>query len=83
MASTSRPVSVTPTQVAGLLSRGVDAEEIARLLVATGAWSDAGAEEIVVTLASSCDGAEPSTSMQMDDLEWPGPIDEPPPMFAA
>jgi hypothetical protein len=56
MRSAARPVSVTPAQVAELLSKGVGAQEIVRLLVATGAWSDAGAEEIVATLATSSDG---------------------------
>ena len=40
------PVSVTPAQVAHLVSRGVKTGEIIRLLVATGTWSDSGAAEI-------------------------------------
>ena len=32
-------VSVTPTQVANLRFRGVQTDEIIRLLVATGTWS--------------------------------------------
>ena len=42
---------MTPEQVAELVGRGVGTDDIVRLLVATGAWSEAGATEIVSTLA--------------------------------
>ena len=44
-------VSMTPEQVARLVDRGVGADDIVRLLVSTGTWSEAGAAEIVSTLA--------------------------------
>jgi hypothetical protein len=81
MESVARPVSLTPAQVAELLSRGVEAHEIVRLLVATGTWSDAGPEELVATLANSSDGAEQSSIGA--ESGWPGPVDEPPPLFTA
>ncbi len=76
-----RPVSVTPTQVGELLGRGVDTNEVARLLVATGTWSEAGAVEIVSALGKSPGGGEQDPSQ--GDLGWPGPPDDPPPLFAA
>ena len=73
------PVSVTPEQVAKLVDRGVGAEDIIRLLVATGTWTEAGATEIVTTLAHRSAGLS-STSTEPG---WPGPIEEdPPPLFA-
>lgn len=79
MGDAARPVSVTPEQVAELLGRGVQSEEIARLLVATGTWSAAGADEIVATFADSSDNAE--QNLTRADSEWPGPVDDPPPLF--
>ena len=75
------PVSVTPTQVANLVSSGVvKTDEIIRLLVATGTWSDSGAAEIVSTIAQQPDDTNPPPKRA--DLQWPGPHDDPPPLFA-
>ena len=41
---------VTPVGVRRLLEAGIEPERIARLLVATGAWSEEGASDIVSTL---------------------------------
>lgn len=76
----ARSLSVSPNQVAELLERGVGTEEIARLLVATGTWSDAGAAEIVSTIAQG-DGDVGEVALPAD-LGWPGPPDDPPPRFA-
>ena len=80
MESVARSLSVSPDQVAGMLERGVGTEKITELLVATGTWSDAGAAEIVSTLAQS-DG-DVGEVAPVDDLGWPGPPDDPPPLFA-
>jgi hypothetical protein len=72
-------VSLTPERVAELVGRGVGSEDIARLLVATGAWSEAGAEEIVSTLIAPADGSGTAP----EELGWPGPPDDAPPLFAA
>ena len=74
------PVSVTPAQVADFLSRGVNTDEIIRLLVATGTWSESGAAEIVSTIAQQPDDA--NTPSIRADVRWPGPSDDPPPFFA-
>jgi len=78
MEGDARPVSMTPEQVAMLVDRGVRTEDVVRLLVATGTWSEAGATEIVSTLAGPTAG-EGSTPA---DLSWPGPPDDAPPLFA-
>ena len=44
--------SVTPEHVTEFLRKGAKPETVTRLLVATGAWSQSGAEEIVSTLAT-------------------------------
>jgi hypothetical protein len=75
-----KSLSVSPDQVAGMLERGVGTEKIAKLLVATGTWSDAGAEEIVATLAQS--NGDAGGVIQPVDLGWPGPPEDPPPLFA-
>jgi hypothetical protein len=73
-------VSATPEHVTEFLRKGVEPETVTRLLVATGAWSESGAEEIVSTLAPQpVDAAQEPTS----DVGWPGPPDDPPPLFAA
>jgi hypothetical protein len=81
MGSAARPVSLTPAQVAELLERGVSTEEIARLLVATGTWTGAGAAEIVSMFAHPMTRRD--RSQLPVDLGWPGPADDPPPLFAA
>ncbi len=49
--STSRmKVQMTPNQVQHLLDSGIEAGNVVRLLVATGAWTETGAAEIVATL---------------------------------
>ena len=75
METAPRPVSVTPEQVTEFLRKGAEPETVKRLLVATGAWSESGAEEIVSTLATQHVDA-------VGDLGWPGPPDDPPPLFA-
>ena len=74
------PVSVTPTQVANLVSSGVKTDEIIRLLVATGTWSDSGAVEIVSTIAQQ--PGDPKPPLAGADLQWPEPPDDPPPLCA-
>jgi hypothetical protein len=74
------PVPLMPAEVENLCSRGVAPDKIVRLLVATGAWSEAGAAEIVATLSDWSahePGPEPSPP------GWPGPPEDPPPLFAA
>ena len=44
-------VWVTPEHVTEFLRKGAKPETVTRLLIATGAWSQSGAEEIVSTLA--------------------------------
>jgi hypothetical protein len=73
------PFSVTPAQVEELCSRGAAPDEIVRLLVATGAWSEAGAAEIVSTLYRPAHESGSAASAPA----WPGPPDDPPPLFAA
>ena len=75
------PVSVTPAQVARLLHRGLDAEDIVRLLVATGSWTEAGATEIVSTLAQG-PTATGIDLMSADEPGWPGSLEEVPSLFA-
>ena len=80
MESAPQPVSVTPEQVTGFLRKGAKPDAVTRLLVATGAWSESGAEEIVSTLATQpVDAAQESTG----GLGWPGPPDDAPPLFSA
>ena len=73
-------VSMTPEQVARLVDRGVAADDVVRLLVATGSWSEAGAAEIVSTLTQRpvASGLDPLST----DFAWPGPLEEVPPLFA-
>ena len=75
METAPRPVSVTPEQVTEFLRKGAEPETVKRLLVATGAWSESGAEEIVSTLATQPVDAT-------GDPGWPGPPDDVPPLFA-
>ena len=79
METAPRPVSVTPEQVTEFLRKGAEPETVKRLLVATGAWSESGAEEIVSTLAT-----QPADGMQgaIGDVGWQGPPDDVPPLFA-
>ena len=72
-------VSITPEQVIRLVDRGVGADDIVRLLVSTGTWSEAGAAEIVATVAQR--PTETADSMSADP-GWPGPFEEVPPLFA-
>jgi hypothetical protein len=75
----ARPVSITPEQVARLVDRGVGTDDIVRLLVSTGSWSETGAAEIVSTLAQRPVEIADSISAEPG---WPGPFDEVPPLFA-
>jgi len=70
-------LSMTPELVATLVGRGVGTDEVVRLLVATGAWSEAGATEIVSALAL------PASDSASAHQGWPGPPDDAPPLFAA
>ena len=79
MKRVARSLSVSPDQVAELLEQGVGTDEIARLLVATGTWSDAGAAEIVSTFGQG--DADPGRATPADP-GWPGPPEDPPPLFA-
>ena len=80
MERVARSLSLSPDQVAELLDRGVGTEKIARLLVATGSWSDAGATEIVATLAQG--GGDLGEVAPKANVGWPGPPEDPPPLFA-
>ena len=75
----ARPISITPEQVARLVERGVGADDIARLLVSTGTWSEAGAIEIVSTLA---DRPAEAGDFTATESAWPGPFEEIPPLLA-
>ena len=79
MARDAGPVSITPEQVARLVERGVGTDDIVRLLVSTGSWSETGAAEIVSTLAQR--RVETAESMSAEP-GWPGPVEEIPPLFA-
>ncbi len=74
-------IAVTPGFVAELLSRGVDEDDVVRLLVATGAWSESGAAEIV-SMFEQHDGETTDSSAPVEPTDWPGPIEEPAPLFA-
>jgi len=50
---------VTPSGVRRLLESGIQPERVAQLLVATGAWSESGASEIVSTLANEANRLDP------------------------
>ena len=78
MEGESLPVSLTPELVASLVDRGVAGDDIVRLLVATGTWSEAGAAEILATLVDR--SAEPDS--RSAEAGWPGPLEEVPPLFA-
>ena len=71
-------VQMTPNQVQHLLDSGIETGDVVRLLVATGAWTETGAAEIVATLR----GSGPARSSVAENLGWPGPIDDRPPLFA-
>ena len=73
------PMPLTPAQVQDLCGRGVAPDRIVRLLVATGTWSEAGAAEIVTTLSDWYAEPDPEPSSS----GWPGPPEDPPPLFAA
>jgi len=73
------PVSVTPEQVARLVDRGADGEEIVRLLVATGTWTEPGARAIVSTLAQHPTVTGPD--LMPDEPGRPGPLEDVPPLF--
>ena len=42
---------VTPGSVQRLLESGIEPKKVARILVATGVWSESGASDIVATMA--------------------------------
>ncbi len=69
---------MTPSQAQHLLDSGIESGDVVRLLVATGAWSESGAAEIVSTLIR----VDTGRGAAAENLGWPGPIDEPPPLFA-
>ena len=70
--------SITPAQVEQLLAGGSDSDEVARLLVATGAWTEEGAREIVSTLSPSRSPSQSGAHVE----SWPGPLKEVQPLFA-
>jgi hypothetical protein len=59
----------------GTVASGANAYEVARLLVASGAWTEDAALEIISTVATS----DPS---RKDLLAWPGPVEEVGPLSA-
>jgi hypothetical protein len=71
---------MSSAEARSLLAAGCAPGDVARLLVATGGWSESGATEMVSTLVETVAHGEPGTS-EVDE-GWPGPIDEPPPLFA-
>ncbi len=50
---------VTPSGVRRLLESGIQPERVAQLLVATGAWSESGASDIVSTLGNDANRLGP------------------------
>jgi hypothetical protein len=74
-------IQVGPDQIRTLLEKGVDADEVARLLVATGCWSTSSASEIVSLLNNPSVTAPQQVTATAGDADWPGPIDEPGPLF--
>ena len=73
-------IQVGPEQIRALLEKGVDADEVARLLVATGCWSTSGASEIVSLLKPELTAGHQITATA-GESDWPGLIDEPEPLF--
>jgi hypothetical protein len=53
-------VQVTPGGVRRLLESGIQPERVARLLVATGDWSESGASDIVSTLVNEANRQGPT-----------------------
>lgn len=75
-------IEVSPDQIRRLLDAGADEDELARLLVATGSWSSPGAHEIVSFLNEPAGTPGQKVTATGGDTDWPGPIDEPGPLFA-
>jgi hypothetical protein len=68
---------IAPHQVQQWLKDGTDHQAVVRMLVASGAWTVDGANDIVQTCS-----AHESAPEQIEQLAWPGPVEEPPPLFA-
>jgi hypothetical protein len=78
MESSARPVSRTPAQVTDLLDHGVLADQIVRLLVATGPWSDSAAAEIVSKLPRAATPWRCEAEFDANNVGWPRPPDDSP-----
>lgn len=70
--------ALTPGVMRALLDDGVGEAGLVRLLVATGAWTERGALDIIQVLTGDA-AALPTVG---DGSLWPGPIDDAPPLFA-
>ena len=62
---------VTPSGVRRLLESGIEPERVTRLLVATGAWSESGASDIVAMLAVEGDPLSPRAYVDTDGRPEP------------
>jgi hypothetical protein len=68
---------IAPHHVQQWLNDGTDHQAVVRMLVASGAWTEDGANDIVQTVSAHELAPEP-----IEQLGWPGPVEEPPPLFA-
>lgn len=76
--------ALTPEATKTLLDAGESEADIIQRLVASGARTERGAVEIVRLMTTrSVKFTDGGTSEQADTSRWPGPADDPPPLFAA
>ena len=64
---------VAPHHVQRWLQAGTDHDAVVRMLVASGAWTEDGAHDIVQTI-----GAQELAPEQIEQLGWPGLLEEAP-----
>ena len=70
--------SVTPEQVEHWVSNGVSHDAIAKVLVASGAWTENGAKEIIASFTSP-DGL---VAESVEEVGRPEPLEDVPPLLA-
>ena len=69
-----------PEQIERWVSNGANHGAIVKLLVASGGWTEVGAEEMVASLTA----ADEVTAAPLTELGWPGPFEEgAPPLFTS
>ena len=67
---------IAPHQVQQWLQDGTDHDAVVQMLVASGAWTEDGAHDIVQTI-----GAQELAPELIEQLRWPGPLEEAPALF--